>query len=238
MRERIHKIIEVTNEENNSGTWYDYFIIVVIILSIIPLAFKIQTKTLRSVDHICVFIFIIDYLLRWWTADIKYQSKRAFFYYPFTLSAIIDLISILPSLTIISNGFKVFRLIRLFRAFRVFRVFKIMRYSKNGVIIMQVLKKEKNAMLAVCTFTLAYILIAALTIFNFEPQTFDSFFDAIYWATVSLTTVGYGDIYPVTTPGRIITMISSVIGIAIVALPSGIITAGYMEIVRGVDKDS
>lgn len=75
----------------------------------------------------------------------------------------------------------------------------------------------------------AYVLISALVIYNVEPESFETFFDAIYWATISLTTVGYGDIYPVTTIGRIVTMISSVFGIAIIALPSGVITAGYLE---------
>ena len=70
--------------------------------------------------------------------------------------------------------------------------------------------------------------MSALVIFNVEPDSFSSFFDAVYWATVSLTTVGYGDIYPVSVFGRIITMLSSILGIAIVALPAGIITAGYM----------
>jgi len=74
-----------------------------------------------------------------------------------------------------------------------------------------------------------YIIVSALIIFNIEGDSFATFFDAIYWATVSLTTVGYGDIYPVTTAGRIITMISSIFGIAIVALPAGILTAGYMD---------
>ena len=82
----------------------------------------------------------------------------------------------------------------------------------------------------------AYVMISALVIFNAEPDTFDSFFDAIYWATVSLTTMGYGDIYPVTTIGRIITMVSSVFGIAIIALPSGIITAGLMEEINKRDS--
>ena len=72
-------------------------------------------------------------------------------------------------------------------------------------------------------------LVSALIIFNVEPESFYTLFDAIYWATVSLTTVGYGDIYPVTTAGRVITMLSSVLGIAVVALPAGIITAGYMS---------
>ena len=74
-----------------------------------------------------------------------------------------------------------------------------------------------------------YILISALIIINIEPDSFNNYFDAVYWATVSLTTVGYGDIYPVTSLGKVITMISSFFGIAIIALPSGIITAGFME---------
>ena len=69
----------------------------------------------------------------------------------------------------------------------------------------------------------------AIVVFNVEPDTFGTFFDALYWATVSLTTVGYGDIYPVSTIGRLLAMVSSIFGIAIVALPAGIITAGYMS---------
>ena len=87
-------------------------------------------------------------------------------------------------------------------------------------------------MTVVCVLAIGYIFISALVIFNVEPETFNNFFDAIYWAiywaTVSLTTVGYGDIYAVSIAGKVITMISSVFGIAIVALPAGIITAGYM----------
>jgi SAM-dependent methyltransferase len=101
------------------------------------------------------------------------------------------------------------------------------------MIIVKVIRNSKDALLAVCTFALGYILISALVIFNVEADSFETFFDAIYWATVSLTTVGYGDIYPITTTGRIITMISSFFGIAVVALPAGIITAGYMEALGG-----
>ena len=75
----------------------------------------------------------------------------------------------------------------------------------------------------------AYVLVSALIVFNVEPDSFNNYFDAVYWATVSLTTMGYGDIYPVTTAGRIVTMISSFMGIAIVALPAGIITSGMMD---------
>ena len=109
------------------------------------------------------------------------------------------------------------------------------------MIIIKVIRNSKDALLAVCTLAIGYILVSALVIFNVEGDSFKTFFDAIYWATVSLTTVGYGDIYPVTTTGRIITMISSMFGIAIVALPAGIITAEYMEALNeeraGKDND-
>ncbi len=144
------------------------------------------------------------------------------------LMAIIDLLSILPSLSIISKGFKALRALRMIRAFRVFKVIKAIRYSKSFRIIGNVLKKSKDSLIAVCVLAFGYILISALIIYNVEPDTFETFFDAFYWATVSLTTVGYGDIYPVSVMGRVITMVSSIFGIAIVALPAGIITAGYM----------
>jgi voltage-gated potassium channel len=120
---------------------------------------------------------------------------------------------------------------------RVLRVFKAMRYSRSFEIIGNVTRSSKESLIAVCALAGGYILISALVVFNVEPDSFGSFFDAIYWATVSLTTVGYGDIYPVSTMGRIITMASSIFGIAIVALPAGIITAGYMNEINK-DRDS
>ena len=84
-------------------------------------------------------------------------------------------------------------------------------------------------MLVVCVLAIGYIIVSALIVFNVEPDTFPTFFDAVYWATVSLTTVGYGDIYAVSVAGKIITMVSALFGIASVALPAGIVTAGYME---------
>lgn len=143
--------------------------------------------------------------------------------------AIIDSLSILPSINMINKGFKALKTIRLIRTFRVLRIFKSFRYSKNIQIILQVEKNSKKALIAVLYLAIGYIFVCTLIIFNVEPDSFNTFFDAIYWATISLTTVGYGDIYPITTLGRIITMVSSFMGIAIVALPASIITAGYMK---------
>ena len=230
MRKRIYEIIEVAEGEDKASQIYDILMIISIVLSIVPLAFKESNVCFLAIDKITVCIFIIDYLLRIITADKKLnEGIVSFVKYPFTPMAVIDLISILPSVMYINSSLKLLRLFRLFRAFRVFRVFKAFRYSKNIRIIINVFKKQRDALTIVGVLAIGYIFTTALVIFNVEPETFDSFFDALYWATVSLTTMGYGDIYAVTNIGQLITMISAVFGIAIVALPAGIITAGYME---------
>ena len=238
MKKRLFEIIEKSEGNDKLSHIYDLFMIGIIIISLIPLAFKEEPFAFYVIDKITMVIFILDYLLRWYTADQKYNQKSAIAYlkYPFSPMAIIDLVSILPSLTIISKGFKVLRVLRMIRALRVLRVFKGLRYSKNFIIIGNVIKNSKNSLVAVITLAAAYIIISALVIFNVEPDSFNTFFDAIYWATVSLTTVGYGDIYPVSVLGRMITMISSILGIAIVALPAGIITAGYMSEIQKNDQ--
>ncbi|MCR5123088.1 MAG: ion transporter [Ruminococcus sp.] len=231
MRKRLYSIIEVYSAENKAGQWYDTLMLVVIITSLVPLAFKTTNTVFEIIDIVSTAIFIIDYLLRWVTADYKLEIKSpaAFVLYPFTPMAFIDLVVILTALPIVGNGFKVLKAFRLMRTLRVVRTMKIARYSKSLIIIIGVLKKERKSLGAVATLAVAYILIAALVIFNIEPDSFNNFFDAVYWATVSLTTVGYGDIYPTSSIGRIVTMLSSLFGIAIVALPSGIITGGYLS---------
>lgn len=237
MRKRIFEIIEASKDGDVLSSVYDSIILVTVIVSLVPLAFKDQTAVFTVIDKVSAAIFIIDYLLRWSTADYKFGRNEplSFIKYPFTFMAIVDLVSILPSVTLMSSAFKVFRVFRMlkvmrvFRTMRVFRVFKAARYSKSMDIIANVIKNSKDALAAVGTLAILYVLISALIVFNVEPDTFGSFFDAVYWATVSLTTVGYGDIYPVSVTGRIVGMVSSVFGIAIVALPSGIITAGYMD---------
>lgn len=234
MRGILYKIIEPDKENFFPSYIYDICMMFVIITSIIPLAFKSHLTLFSYIDSIAIIIFIIDYFLRLITADLALSKRglKAFLLYPFTPMAVIDLICILPSLTMLGNGFRILKVIRLLRTFRVFRIFKFFRYSKSIEIILRVLKTQQTALIAVTTLAVGYILLSALIIFNVEPEPFDTFFDAVYWATISLTTVGYGDIYPVTIVGQIVTMVSSMLGIAIVALPAGIITAGYMDELR------
>jgi len=208
-----------------------------IFISILPLAFKSEYKVFSIMDIVTVSFFILDYVLRWITADIKLNKKvLSFFIYPFTIWAIIDLLSILPSFLTVTEGLKLARLVRLIKTFKIIRIFKTFRYSNSILIIADVIKHSKYPLMAVGTLSILYVLSSSLIIFNVEEDSFSNFFDAVYWATVSLTTVGYGDIYPTTTEGRIVAMFSSVFGIALVALPSGIITAGYMDSINERSK--
>ena len=212
-RRRIYEIIVVSNDNDIVSQAYDIFMILTIILSIIPLCFANSNTVFLVIDKITTYIFIVDYVLRLITADFNSSQSGilAFVTYPFGIMAIIDLISILPSILDIN---------------------KVFRYSKNIQIIKTVIINKKDALMTVCVLSLAYIFISALIVFQVEPKTFGNLFKAIYWATISLTTVGYGDIYPISNIGKIISMISSFLGIAVVALPSGIIISGYQEAIN------
>ena len=233
LRKRLFFLVESPaddNDDNTSLDWYDVFMMLVIVASIVPLAFKTTNHVFEIIDKVTVSIFIIDYILRESVADLKLNKGwKSFVLYPFTPMAILDLVTILPSLTFLSSGFKLLKIVRLLRTFRVFRVFKAIRYSKSIRRVLNVFKKQKESLLVVCMLAFGYVLVSALIILNVEPDSFDNYFDAVYWATVSLTTMGYGDIYPVTIAGRLVTMVSAFMGIAIVALPAGIITSGFME---------
>ncbi|MBE6635377.1 MAG: ion transporter [Ruminococcaceae bacterium] len=230
MRRKIFDIVEKSTGGNVPSAIYDIFMMIIIVLSLLPLTSKTTNKFFVIVEIITTAVFIIDYIIRWSTADLKLaKGKRSFLLYPFSAMAIIDIVSILPSIFMLNSAFKALKAFRLIRAMRVFRFLKSFRYSKNIEIIASVFKKQKRSLVAVGGLAVGYILISAMIVFNVEQDTFETFFDAVYWATVSLTTVGYGDIYAISPIGKAITMISALLGVAIVALPAGIVTAGYMK---------
>ena len=237
MRKRIYEIIGKPREGDRVSVIYDSCMMLLIVLSLIPLAFKDTNPFFEWINTTATAVFAVDYCLRFWTADLQLKKGAiSYVIYPFTPMAIIDLIAILPAFLTALPGLRLVKLFRLFRTFRVFRSFKIFRYAKSVQIIVDVMKRQKAPLLAVCSMAFGYVLISALVVFNVEPETFSDFFEAIYWAVVSLTTVGYGDIYPTSTIGRIVTMVSTFVGIAIVALPVGIITAGYMDEIQNRNK--
>ena len=197
--------------------WCGHVMTVLIIASLLPLCFKESSPVLETIEYACVLVFIADYLARWATADLKLgKGALSFLIYPFTPMAVIDLLSILPVFNAHNDALRTLRVLRLFRALR---MFKLIRYSKSASVIAAVFEKEREALLAVLGLAIGYILVSALAIFNVEPETFNTFFDAVYWAVVSLTTVGYGDLYPTSDVGRAIAMISSLMGVAVVACP-------------------
>lgn len=239
MRKRLFEIVELSKDNDILSSAYDIFMMLSILISIIPLAFVTNYPIFEIIDKITVIIFIIDYIIRFITSDFKVKNGiKSFLYYPFTPMAIIDLISILPSLSLINSGWRLLKIFRLIRTFRVFRIFKAFRYSKSIQIFIRVFRKEKDSLFTIFGIAILYILISALVVLNVEPETFGNYFRAVYWATISLTTMGYGDIYPTSTQGQIVTMLSSIIGIAIIAMPAGVITAGFMEEINNKNKDS
>lgn len=236
LRRRVYRLLDREGGSHWTSTVYDAFMMASIALSFIPLAVKDTTPLVSVLETISLAAFVVDYALRWLTADFFFQKgKRSFLYYPFSVMGLIDLLCILPYITWLNNSLK---LLKIFRIVRSLRVLKVFRYSRNTHRLLLVLKEQRDSLLAVGLLAVSYIFLSALILFNLEPDTFEHFFDALYWATISLTTVGYGDLYPTTIVGKAITMFSALLGVAIVALPAGIITAGYMDqLVRDHQKD-
>jgi voltage-gated potassium channel len=238
IRKKIYDLVEPAKDGNRLSLAYDVLMLVAITASIVPLMFVEDKLVFRIIEQITVVLFILDYILRWITADYRLGKKGwSFLLYPFSGWAIIDILSILPGLRILGRGFTLFRVTRLLK---ILRLFKFIRYSDKIQVLGRVVRKEKGVLFTVLGIALFYVFLTALIMFNAEPHinpvtgsvTFENFFDALYWATVTLTTVGYGDMIPVTDIGRLVSMLSSLFGVAIIALPSGIITASYLEELR------
>ena len=188
------KVFDLINRDRKgmlASRIYDWYMLVMIIASIIPLMFIEDYPIFGIIEIITVTAFIIDYILRWYTSDIQLKKGWvSYLIYPFTPMAIIDLLSILPGLNLISPEFKLLRLTRLLK---IVRLLKIFRYSDKITIFLRVLSKEKEVLLSVLMLAMFYIFITALIMFNAEPhinpntgdETFHSFFDALYWATVT-----------------------------------------------------
>ncbi|MBE6984841.1 MAG: ion transporter [Ruminococcaceae bacterium] len=225
MRKQIFNVVH-GYQNSLSFKIYKYCMIMVIVASVLSLAVKEKLSFLVYVDIFCLTAFIIDYILRWITADYKLKKKHWTSFVRFLLRpiSIVDMMSIFALLSSLFGWFS-----GIAQVLAVFRIIRIFRYSKSVDMILQILKRSKKPLIAVGSLAVGYITVSAIMIFNIEPQSFDTIFDAIYWATVSLTTVGYGDIYPVTTLGRVVAMMSSFFGIAVVALPAGIVTAEYLN---------
>ena len=237
MRTRLHEIVGRPGPGDFTSRLYDFFIVVVALCSIAPALFHANTlgsdatRLLSTVDITTAYILSFDYLLRWMTYDIEAGKRgqvRQFLKYPFTFSAIVDLLSILPTMNILPSGFLFLRALRIVRLFR---------YSRQLAVIVNVFVQERKTLGSVFMLAVAYILATALVMFTFEPSTFSDFMDAVYWSTITLTTVGFGDICPNSDLGHILTSISSIFGVFIFALPAGIMTGGFLQQLRQKEEE-
>ena len=228
---QIKQIIE--NNDTVPGKVFDLFIQALIILSLV--SFSIETlpdlsenakRLLKITETITVIIFSIEYLLRLFVADKKLKFVFSFY-------GLIDLFAILPFY--IARGIDL-RSIRVFRLFRLFRVFKIFRYSNAINRFKNAFIKIKEELVIFLIATGFLLFIASVGIYYFEntaqPEQFKSVFHCLWWAVATLSTVGYGDIYPITVGGKIFTSIIIIIGIGIIAVPTGLLASALTETIK------
>jgi len=228
MKEKLRIIIE--DNTSQKGKVFDYFIQVLIFLSLV--AFTVETLPNNSVDTvnilnnfelICVIIFSVEYMLR------IFVSKNPFKYI-FSFYGIIDFLAIFPFYL---RGTFDLRALRAFRIFRIFRALKLIRYNKalNRFHIAAKIVKEEVILFLIITFIFIFLASAGIYFFENEaqPKIFASVIHSGWWAVVTLTTVGYGDVYPITMGGKIFTFFILLIGVGIVTIPAGLVASALSK---------
>lgn len=189
----------------------------------------------RLIEVLSICIFTLEYLLRLWTADLVYPSlspTRARLRYSRTPLAIVDLLAILPFYLTLLPPFDLTAL-RVLRLLRLFQLFKLSRYTSSLFLILRVIRKKSAQLLSSMAVVFILILISSLIMYAVEnpaqPLVFSNAFSGMWWAVSTLTTVGYGDIYPITVLGKLVASIIALLGIGLLAVPTAIISSGFIE---------
>lgn len=222
VKEHIRKV--VIDNTTKRGRYFDYFIQFIILLSLISFSFETLPNLteknrliLEGFEVISIVIFSIEYLLR------VFVSKKPFKYI-FSFYGVIDILAILPFYL---NRFLDLRFLRAFRIFRIFRALKLIRYNKalNRFNVAFKIVKEELVLFFIVIIILLFITSAGIYSFENEaqPDVFKSVFHSAWWSIVTLTTVGYGDVYPITLGGKIFTFFVLIIGIGVIAVPAGLV---------------
>lgn len=230
----------------NNNKHFIKFIYVLIVLNVLTLILE-SYKELNdnyglffySFEIFSVAIFTLEYIIRIWVSDKTKEDKKERINFAFSTLGIIDLIAIIPFYLPFIFPFDL-RIVRILRLFRLLRIFKLSRYSKSLKTI-QYIFKETKAELSITVFVTFVLMILSSTLMYYiehdaQPEKFASIGDAVWWAVATLTTVGYGDVYPVTALGKILSGIIALIGIGFVALPTGIISSAFIEKIQAEKK--
>jgi len=229
-------------EKSRTSFFLNTFIYILIILSILNLMFysvdSIREEygyLLELVRNIIMPLFILEYIGRIFASGYlkKYRGFQGKINYLITPYALIDLLSILPYIFLCSGFNSSF--IRSLRLLRIFRLFRVKKYAIFVAIMKKIFFRIKEELSVLLFYTLIIIILLSFIIFDIEheaqPEVFTNIFQTLWWAVATLTTVGYGDIYPITAIGKFITAIISIIGIGFVAIPGGMFASEFMNII-------
>ena len=241
-RRRISEIIEVGTSEDIPSRCYDFASTVILLLNVaVTVLYTFDQMELRygptllMLEALTVAFFAVDYVLRLWTARFirpNLSEGRALWKYIFSMTGIIDLLSFLPYYLPIffPAGTAVFRM---FRVVRVFRLFQINAYYDSLNVITEVITSKAQQLISSVFIILVLMVASSLAMYSVEyeaqPEVFRNAFSGIWWAVSTLLTVGYGDIYPITDLGKIISIVITFLGVGMVAIPTGIISAGFVD---------
>ena len=230
----IKSIIE--DRDTRWGWYFDFFIQFLIVVSLI--SFSIETlpnnsehvqNALFVIELVCVILFTLEYVLRILVADRPLKFIFSFY-------GIIDLLAFLPFYLTIGLDL---RSVRAFRFLRLFRGLKLLRYSKATKRFRKAFLVAKEEIVIFSLMTLILLFVASVGIYYFEneaqPEKFSSVFDSLWWSVCTLTTVGYGDVYPITVGGKIFTFCILIIGLGIVAIPAGLVASAFEKVRREED---
>jgi len=239
MKKKIYELI-------NKNLVFIKFIYGLIILNVITLILE-SYKELRAsfsdyfyyFEVFSVIVFSIEYLLRLWTSDLHKTYKgpplKKRLKFVFSTLGLIDLIAILPFYLPFIFPFDL-RILRILRLFRLLRIFKLGRYSKSLNTLISVLKSTKSELAITGLVAFILLVLSSTIMYYFEnevqPEKFASIGHSFWWAIATLTTVGYGDVYPITAMGKVMSGIIALIGIGFIALPTGIISSAFIEKVQ------
>lgn len=241
-RKRMFEIVEVATPEDKASRAYDLLNMITIVINlIVSLAYTFETVRLKygraliTLEMITVVFFAMDYLLRLATAKFRYKRRseiRAALKYILSASGIIDLLSFLPYWLPIffPSGAVAFRM---FRIVRIFRLFRINSYYDSLNVITEVITSKSQQIISSVFIIIVLMTASSLCMYSIEhdaqPHVFTNAFSGIWWAVSTLLTVGYGDIYPITDVGKIFSIVITFLGVGVVAIPTGIISAGFVD---------